>query len=396
MSSVKTTATTPDGASHTNRLGARAGRTLSRSLMVAGIALALGATALPAAAANWWSATPSVTIGTTTINVRNAGALGNGVHDDTSAFQAAINSLPATGGTITVPAGTYMIDALRSINMRSHVRLQMALGAKLAALPNSAQRYSIIKVSRVTDVEISGGSIVGERARHIGTSGEWGMGINILASSRINVHDLTVSDCWGDGLYIGAIGSAGNATPSTDVTVSNVVSNNNRRQGLSFGPVNRAFIYKSTFSNTNGTKPEHGVDIEPQVQGPSQNIRIESSIMSGNRGNGLEMSDNVSAVVVKSSTLKGNNGFGVLIGGTSNNVWAANNVITENGLDGVALVAPTHNIKITSNTVTYNSTRWFVTNHKSIYTLTSSARDLQIPSSLSNITVTGNKLSPTP
>jgi parallel beta-helix repeat protein len=160
--------------------------------------------------------------------------------------------------------------------------------------------------------------------------------------------------------------------------------------------VNRAFIYKSTFSNTNGTKPEHGVDIEPQVQGPSQNIRIESSIMSGNRGNGLEMSDNVSAVVVKSSTLKGNNGFGVLIGGTSNNVWAANNVITENGLDGVALVAPTHNIKITSNTVTYNSTRWFVTNHKSIYTLTSSARDLQIPSSLSNITVTGNKLSPTP
>jgi len=396
MSSVKTAAAAHDGASHATRLRARAGRLLPRSLMVAGIALAFGLIALPAAAADWWSATPSVSIGSTTINVRNAGAFGDGVHDDTSAFQAAINSLPATGGTITVPAGTYMIDALRSINMRSHVRLQLASGAKLAALPNSAQRYSIIKVSRVTDVEISGGTIAGERARHIGTSGEWGMGVNVLASNKVYLHDFTVSDCWGDGLYIGAIGSAGYATPSTDVTVTNVVSNNNRRQGLSFGPVNRAFVYKSTFSNTNGTKPEHGIDIEPQVQGPSTNIRIESSVMNGNRGNGLEMSDNVSGVVLKSSTLKGNNGFGVLIGGTSSNAWLAANLITENGLDGIALVAPTRSIKITSNTVTYNSTRWFVANNKSIYTLTSSTRDLDIPSSLSNITVTGNKLSPTP
>ena len=396
MSSTKITAAAFNSAPDASRLRARASRALSRSLIVAGIALAFSVAALPAAAANWWSATPGVSIGSTTIDVRNAGALGDGAHDDTSAFQAAINSLPATGGTITVPAGTYMIDAVRSINLRSYVRLQLASGATLAALPNSAQRYSIIKASRVSNVEISGGSIVGDRARHIGTSGEWGMGINILASSNVNVHDLTVSDCWGDGLYIGAIGSAGNATPSTDVTVSNVVSNNNRRQGLSFGPVNRAFVYKSTFSNTNGTKPEHGIDIEPQVQGPSQNIRIESSIMSGNRGNGLEMSDNVSGVVLKSSTLKGNNGFGVLIGGTSSNAWLAANLITENGLDGIALVAPTRSIKVTSNTVTYNSTRWFVANNKSIYTLTSSTRDLDIPSSLSNITVTGNKLSPRP
>jgi hypothetical protein len=205
-----------------------------------------------------------------------------------------------------------------------------------------------------------------------------------------------VSDCWGDGLYVGAIGSAGKATGSTDVTINRVVSNNNRRQGLSFGPVNRAYVVNSTFSNTNGTKPEHGIDIEPQVQGPSQNIRIESSNMIGNRGNGIEMSNNVSGVVVKSSTIKGNNGFGVLIGGTSYNTWIAANVITENGLDGVGLVAPSHDVKVTSNTITYNSTRWFITNNKSIYTLTSSTRDLDIPSSLVNITVTGNKLSPKP
>jgi len=383
------------GSTDTN-LAARRGTTVRRSLALAGAALAFSLVALPASATNWWSASPSVSIGSKIISVRTAGALGDGRHNDTSAFQAAINSLPSSGGTITVPAGTYMIDAVRSINLRSHVRLRMSSGAKLVALPNSSPRSSVIKASRVTNVEITGGAIVGDRARHIGTSGEWGMGINILASSKVYVHDLRVSDCWGDGLYIGAIGSAGHATPSTDVTVRSVVSTNNRRQGLSFGPVDRVFVYKSTFSNTHGTKPEHGVDIEPQIQGPARNIRLEANTMVGNRGNGLEMSDNVSAVVAKSNTIKGNHGFGVLIGGTSNNAWVTNNLITENGLDGVSLVSPARSIKITSNKITYNSTRWFVTNNKSIYTLTSSSRDLDIPRTLRDITVSGNTLSPRP
>ncbi|MFC5438378.1 glycosyl hydrolase family 28-related protein, partial [Rhodanobacter umsongensis] len=193
MSSTKIVAAAFVGAPLANRLRARTGRTLSRSLIAASLALAFSVAALPAAAANWWSATPSVSIGSTTIDVRSAGALGNGQHDDTAAFQAAINSLPSTGGTITVPAGTYMIDALRSINMRSHVRLQLSAGAQLQALPNSSDRSHVIKAWKVTDVEITGGAIVGERARHIGTTGEWGMGIDILASSKVYVHDLTIS-----------------------------------------------------------------------------------------------------------------------------------------------------------------------------------------------------------
>jgi polygalacturonase len=395
MSSKKTTAVAHDGALHASRLRTRAGRTLSRSLIVAGIALAFSVTALPAAAANWWSATPSVSIGSTTINVRNAGALGNGVHDDTSAFQSAINSLPSSGGTITVPAGTYMIDAVRSINMRSHVRLQLSSGAKLAALPNSAQRSNVIKVSQVTNVEITGGAIVGERAKHVGTTGEWGMGINILASSKVYVHDVTVSDCWGDGLYIGAIGSAGHATASTDVTVRNVVSNNNRRQGLSFGPVDRVFVYTSTFSNTHGTKPEAGIDIEPSVQGISKNIRIEASKVTGNAGSGMELQANVTGVVVKSSTIKGNTGYGIY-SNAANSLWLANNVVTENGLYGISLRTTTHDSKVTSNKITYNSTRGFYAHNKSIYTLVSGARDLEIVSTTRNIYTASNTISPKP
>jgi parallel beta helix pectate lyase-like protein len=272
----------------------------------------------------------------------------------------------------------------------------MSSGARLVALPNSSQRSYVIKASGVNNVEISGGAVVGERAGHRGSSGEWGMGIAVYGSSKVYVHDLKVSDCWGDGLVIAAIGRAGHATASTDVTLKNVVSNNNRRQGLSFGPVNRVYVYKSTFSNTHGTKPEHGIDIEPQNQGLAQNIRIESSSMIGNNGNALEMSDNVSGVVVKWSTLKGNHGYGAYIRATANNAWLAGNLITENDFDGIYLQSSVHDVKITSNKITYNSTRWFVTNQKSIYSLTRSPRDLDIDPRARNITLSGNTLSPQP
>ena len=366
---------------------------IRRSLSLAAASLALCLVALPAAASNWWSTTPSVSIGSKTINIRNVGAKGDGRHDDTRAFQAAINSLPSSGGTITVPAGTYMIDALRSINMRSHVRLRLSSGAKLVAIPNSSQRSFVIKALRVNNIEISGGAIVGERAKHRGSSGEWGMGIQVLGSQKVYLHDFKVSDCWGDGLYIGGSGHAG--VPSTDVTLNHVISTNNRRQGLSFGPVNRVYVVNSTFSNTHGTKPEAGIDIEPSTQGTAANVRIERSTITGNAGSGIELQAHVTGLVMASNTVKGNDGFGVYSGAATYSTISSN-LITENGLDGISVRPASHNLRISSNKVMYNSTNWFTANRKSIYTKVSSARDLGISRSARAISLTGNKLSPKP
>src|SRR5690348_13860065 len=109
----------------------RALQNTGKPALLALTALALSGAAFPATAAQWWSATPKTTIGQATVNVRTKGALGNGVHNDTAAIQAAINSLPATGGTVYIPAGRYMIDANKSISLRSHTRLQMAPTAQL-------------------------------------------------------------------------------------------------------------------------------------------------------------------------------------------------------------------------------------------------------------------------
>jgi hypothetical protein len=58
------------------------------------------------------------------VSVKDFGAVGDGVTDDTAAIQAAINSLPARGGIVTFPAGKFRTTA--KITVKSYVTLQGA------------------------------------------------------------------------------------------------------------------------------------------------------------------------------------------------------------------------------------------------------------------------------
>ena len=104
-------------------------------------------------------------------DVRRHGARGDGTHDDTRAFQAAIDALPVAGGVVNVPSGDYLIDPVVGVKLRSRMHLAMAPGARLIAKPNAAERAYVLNAHRVSDVEISGGRIIGEREAHKGTTG---------------------------------------------------------------------------------------------------------------------------------------------------------------------------------------------------------------------------------
>lgn len=75
----------------------------------------------------------SVTITTLTetacISVRDFGAVGDGVADDTAAIQNAISCCP-TGGRVLVPQGTYYV---RPLVLKSHMTLELQKGALLLA-----------------------------------------------------------------------------------------------------------------------------------------------------------------------------------------------------------------------------------------------------------------------
>ncbi|MGN6513334.1 MAG: right-handed parallel beta-helix repeat-containing protein [Lysobacteraceae bacterium] len=301
-------------------------------------AAAFGGFSLPALAA---FNPPGRARGSKVISVKDKGAVGNGTHDDTSAFQAAINALPSTGGTVTVPAGTYLIDPVRGITLRSRMMLKLADGAVLKAKTNSAAVYHVIYVKDVSDVEIAGGQILGDRRTHHfgpGTN-EWGHGVQLRNAKRVTVRDMRIADCTGDGMLVGM--------GSTDVVIANVVSTNNRRQGLSITYSSNVKVYDSEFSYTNGTKPQCGIDVEPGSKGCS-GILIQNCRLNNNAKYGINVWRNAKDVTIANCTIENNQSIGMSATGAVG-VQATGNTIRNNAATGCVYASGTRNVVHSGN-----------------------------------------------
>lgn len=291
-----------------------------------------------------------------TLDVRDAGARGNGSHDDTGAFQRAIDRMSDSGGGIVeVPAGRYLIDPVRSVRLRSRVSLRLAPGARLVAKPNAAARAYVLLAERVEHVEISGGEILGERDAHLGRAGEWGHGVMIRGSSNVTVRNVDISRCWGDGISIGASTQGrGERTPSSDILIAGVRCLGNRRQGLTIGRSRRVRVVDSEFSDTHGTKPEYGIDIEPDSPGHAEDITIERCVLRNNRGGGIQVYHRVSGVVIRNCTIE-RNGHGIYTVEASGGLIAGN-TIRANRRTGVALRGRTRGFRVEGNRFAGNNT----------------------------------------
>lgn len=299
------------------------------------------------------------------VNVRDKGAKGDGKTDDTAAFQAAVDAVPLTGGTVIVPRGDYRIDVTKAIVLHSNMLFLMDPAATLAAIPTDSGRYWIIKVWEVDNVRIVGGRLVGERYGHKGTSGEQGYGLNIQSSTNVMVSHMFLCFFWGDGIWIGALGADGHAIPAVNVTIDHVVSTNNRRQGLSIGPAENVVIMNSTFSGSDGTNPKAGIDIEPQRQGFTRNITISHCIMTRNRGCGMEIHGNVIGVLAKNNVINDNFGYGLMTNEEHDmnekeptGLTFSNNTFTRNGLVGALIAGHSNCVHIAHNTMVGNGFRY--------------------------------------
>jgi len=336
--------------------------------------------------------------GSARLDVRNYGAVGNGVTDDTGAFQAAVNALPSSGGTVYVPSGTYLIDAVRSVRLRSYMHLQIASDAKLVAKPNGAQESFVVLAYKVRDVEISGGQIVGERDDHSGTIGEWGHGIYIRGSSHVTIRDVLISKCWGDGICVGgALVWQAPSIPSEDVFIANVVCTGNRRVGMTLGCVRDVKVYDSEFSNTNGTKPQIGIDIEPDVPAPAYpsiayNILIDNCHIYGNAVYGMQIFKRAQSVTVKNCLIERNGSCGLVTVGCMA-TYIASNTIRNNSATGIVINDGTSNCQVSQNTSygNYNRLGSIDRTDFTLYGWSSKIeRDMLVRSAVSDIRITTN------
>ena len=186
------------------------------------------------------------------------GAVGDGVTDDTLAINKALehsNVLNMNAKTYLVSANPETADAIIAIDKTINGN-----GATIKIKPVADEYYHVINAKGNT--RISNLTIIGERNEHVGTSGEWGMGIHLSNSNYAHIENVTVKNCWGDGIYIGSENSKTGENGCANVTITNCIIDNNRRNGITVINCDKFVIDGCTISNTNGTNPQSGVDIE--------------------------------------------------------------------------------------------------------------------------------------
>ena len=285
-----------------------------------------------------------------TANVRDFGARGDGLTDDTDAFRDCINSLRPTGGVVVVPNGTYVIDPLRGVVLIDNLTLSLTQGAVLKAKAVQASQSSVITGRSVRNVAVVGGTVVGERNGHIGTGGEWGVGVDFRGCSDARIEQVTVRECWGDGIYIGADAGRG----CNGVAIRNCISRQNRRQGLSITACVGAVVQDCDFSDTEGTAPEAGIDIEPNNEDIVRDVKIVNCTMLRNAGFGTTVvGSTVSAVSLSANRIESNRRGGILVLSAMGTAIESN-IIQNNGGPGIFVTSRASATTIVKNTIRGN------------------------------------------
>lgn len=158
---------------------------------------------------------------------------------------------------VIMPNFTILINE-KGLRLKSNSNIYFQNKSKLIMKPNYLEAFSCIWILNCKNVKIYNPFIVGDRKKHLGEKGEWGMGIHITQSNHIAIYNPNISDCWGDGIYIG-----GGNKPSSNVLINDAVLINNRRNGMSLTNAVHITINNPTIERTNGTLPMAGIDIEP-------------------------------------------------------------------------------------------------------------------------------------
>ena len=331
------------------------------------------------------------------INILDYGADPTGVVDSTVAIQTAINLADTNGGGIVlIPPGNYLVDAVSTVTIgsqvwnyallaKTNVTLQLIGNINLNA--NNFAVYAVILALNINSFNVEGnGTITGDKLTHTVTTGEFGHGIAIRGSLNISVSGITVTNCWGDGMYV----SFANAIRSQNIVVRDCNFLYNRRHNItvidgsnilvancvlfkndlnvSYGGFavaleqnnNTEIIDNVTFDNliiNNGingiTANSGGTGIFVRAVGPTNNIKVQNCYLKNCGYGGVRATEDVSDVIVNGNVFENiDNYFAIDFDGAAK-VIATNNSIT-NAFRLIS-VNDCDDFKISSNTAVFDN-----------------------------------------
>lgn len=205
----------------------------------------------------WADPQPVSTAGLPSVSVTSYGAVGDGVHDDTPAFRAALAALPATGGVISVPAGQFrlVVDPAHSTFRDTKITHHFAI----------AERDNVHIVGAGATSVIMPTSPDSQGIRIIGGTGH---AVSNLAFSLPDRPDMR------------RIRALLEITGAKDVSVTDVSFTGSSGSNLRIDTSTGVYVGNVTSTNAN----MYGIDVES-----SRQVRVTGCTATDNRDGGIQI-----------------------------------------------------------------------------------------------------------
>jgi hypothetical protein len=144
------------------------------------------------------------------LDIRNFGAVGNGITDDTAAIQAALNNAAATGDAVIIPRGVYRVSGTLTTGALGNRKTSIfGMGGVLKQFGS---------VANILEIRSAGCEIVGLEFQ---TDASVTASNGVSAIDVLGVSDVSIDNCVFTELRIRGIGIRSDATgDTTDVTIS--------------------------------------------------------------------------------------------------------------------------------------------------------------------------------
>ncbi|MBO4906887.1 MAG: right-handed parallel beta-helix repeat-containing protein [Bacteroidaceae bacterium] len=198
-------------------------------------------------------------------------------------MQSNTSLVPDDGGYISdgqfvVSTGNHIVKIMEENGAWLTVgdNTELIIDGNIILKGNAFRSCDIIKVTGRNVFIHGNGRIIGDRWTHQGKDGEWGMGIRLHGANDVTLEGLTISDCWGDCIYIGG--------KTERVTIDGCVLRGSRRQGISITNANCVTVSDCRIANISGTNPQYAIDIEPNKRCVVDSILIKNIIVSNCEG----------------------------------------------------------------------------------------------------------------
>lgn len=210
--------------------------------------------------------------------------------DATTAVQRAIDS---NADIVVIPyvGSPWIVTPLR---LRSGMELVLEPGVVLEAKRGSFQETtdSGLLAKNVHDVSITGyGATIRMHKEDYKAwgykNGEWRHGVCLKGAENITIRGLHIEHTGGDGIYVGPTWDEARNT-CTKIRIADCWLDQNYRQGITIVSGVDVRVENCRITNTSGTAPQAGVDIEPGH--PSDRltaIHVKNCIAEGNAGSGF-------------------------------------------------------------------------------------------------------------